>query len=201
MFGSQDSEVRGGRVSEKVGATSAFCHPSGQANICNAACGPAKSLAGMKQRVSRTAGRREEKAQRRETQVRRGQEAGVRKMGPGPMSLKETHKPGGAGVETQFSGQPQLIGNNNVTTATVKGLPAAGQLTLSELLLCRALGVIIIIPTLEMTKLRPSKVTDLSRITGQRVVEREPDRRQLLPESRGSPLPRALCLSCSGFSD
>ena len=141
MFGSQDSEVRGGRVSEKVGATSAFCHPSGQANICNAACGPAKSLAGMKQRVSRTAGRREEKAQRRVTQVRRGQEAGVRKMGPGPTSLKETHKPGGAGVETQFSGQPQLIGNNNVMTATVKGLPAAGQLTLSELLLCRALGL------------------------------------------------------------
>lgn len=72
MFGSQDSEVRGGRVSEKVGATSAFCHPSGQTSICNAACGPAKSLVGMKEQVSRAAGRREEKAQRRETQVRRG---------------------------------------------------------------------------------------------------------------------------------
>lgn len=66
MFGSQDSEVRGGWVSEKVGATSAFRHPSGQASMCNAACGPAKSLAGMKQQVSHVAGRREEERHREE---------------------------------------------------------------------------------------------------------------------------------------
>lgn len=65
-FGSQDNEVRGGRVSEKVGATSAFCHPSGQASMCNAACGPAKSLAEMKQQVSHVAGRREKEKRREE---------------------------------------------------------------------------------------------------------------------------------------
>lgn len=57
------------------------------------------------------------------------------------VSVKQAHKPGAAGVETPFSGQSHLIGNNNVMTATVKGPAAAGRLTLSELSLCRALGL------------------------------------------------------------
>lgn len=59
MFGSQDSEVRGGRVSGEVGATAAFCHPSAQARVCRAACGPVKSLEQMKKQVSHDAGRSE----------------------------------------------------------------------------------------------------------------------------------------------
>lgn len=42
------------------------------------------------------------------------------------ISLKETREPRGAGVETQFSKQPHVTGNNNnVMTMAVKGSEAA----------------------------------------------------------------------------
>lgn len=42
------------------------------------------------------------------------------------ISLKETPEPRGAGVETQFSKQPHVTGNNNnVMTMAVKGSEAA----------------------------------------------------------------------------
>ena len=44
-----------------------------------------------------------------------------------------------------------------------------------------------------MMKLRLCKVTDLNKITAQQVVEREPQRRQLPLEPRGSLLPRPMC--------
>lgn len=61
MFGSWDSEVRGGWDFEEVRTTSAFCHPSGQASMCRAACGPAKLLEEFKQ-VSHVATRQEDES-------------------------------------------------------------------------------------------------------------------------------------------